>query len=90
MDSTSSSTSINDILALKGKKIVFLNIRMLLPDINNLRLDFELSNVLAVWLNETWLNVNISDSLIKIEGFKLFRLDRTINKRGGGGRCYLC
>lgn len=81
---SSNSNTLDDILSLKGKNIVFLNIRSLLPNINNLRLNFELSNILAICITESWLNVLIPDVLIAIEGFKFLRLDRSINKRGGG------
>lgn len=86
----STTKNVDELLSLKGKKILFLNICSILPNINNLRLDFENSNILAICITESWLNTHIPDVLIKILGFNTIRLDQAIKKRGGGGYCRFC
>lgn len=69
---------------MKGVKMAFLNIRSLLTNINSLK--HELDNVVltALGISETWLNTKIPDLLVNVNGFNIFRLDRSISKRGGG------
>ena len=68
----------------RGLKIVHQNIQSLTKKIDQLR--FICSSVQAgihlLTLSETWLNEQILDSEISIEGYKIFRLDRA--NRGGG------
>lgn len=62
-------------------KVVHINIRSILSKIDLLK-DFLLEadyDIVAV--GETWLNDNISDDVIYIEGYRVLRLDRG---RGGG------
>lgn len=73
----------------KGRKFVLLNVRSLLPNINLIRHDFELSNYAVIGINETWLNQKIPDPLVSIKGFNLLRSDRKGNKRGGGLILYI-
>lgn len=74
---------------LKGRKIFFLNIRSILANINGFRSYLENSNLLACGLSETWLNNNVHNKLISINGFNLVRLDRVTKKRGGGLLFYI-
>lgn len=78
-----------ELLVCRGRKIIFLNIRSLSANINLLRHDFEMSDVMAIGLSETWLNPKLHDSLFNLQGFKLVRLDRPPPKRGGGLAFYI-
>ena len=77
----------------KGFKIVHLNIRSLLPKIEQLRTILYDSTIDIITISETWLHNKHCDDLVQIEGFKLFRLDRERrdgqNKRGGGLAVYV-
>lgn len=63
--------------------------RSLLPNINLLRHDFDLTNLSLIGVTETWLKSRIHDHLVNIKGFNIVRLDRSVNKRGGGLLIYL-
>lgn len=91
-DNDTTNTNITDIEGLKaakGRKLVFLNVRSLLSNINLLRAEFEHSNLLVIGICETWLTTRIHDSLIAIDGFNLVRHDRKLSKRGGGLLLYI-
>lgn len=75
---------LSDLLDGKGQKVIFLNIRSLTKNFCGFEADFKNSDLLAIGLVETWLNVNIRSSILKLQGFSLIRLDRMIDKRGGG------
>lgn len=80
---------LNVLLQAKGRKFAFINVRSLLPNINLLRHDFELTDLTAIGVSESWLNHKVHDSLFKINGFNLVRLDRMGGKRGGGLVLYI-
>ena len=76
---------------VKGFKVATLNVRSLankIPEIQNLFVGFQ-----VICLCETWLDKHTPDVLLNIEGYTLFRLDRSsnvsavsavnANKRGG-------
>ena len=67
---------------IKGFKVGMLNIRSLWPHIDELRLHFGGFDILGVC--ETWLNPSMTSQMEKLHGHMMFRLDRTVNKRGGG------
>lgn len=69
----------------RGRKFAFVNVRSLLPNINLMHHDFELSNFAVIGISKSWLNAKIPDPLIAIRGFNQIRLDRAVSKRGGGG-----
>ena len=71
----------------KGVKIVHLNIRSLVKKIDQLRLIIEGSNIDIITLSESWLHQGLNSQLISVQGYKLFRLDRSThtNKKRGGG-----
>lgn len=73
----------------KGQKIIFLNVRSLYNHISELTLDFSMTNFLAICICETWLNHTMDSRLIAIPGFKVARLDRTHDCRGGGLVIYI-
>lgn len=64
-----------------------INIRSLLPKLEQLT-DFLVDkNVSILALSETWLNRDISDNLLSIQGYNLIRIDR--DGRGGGVALYI-
>ena len=73
-----------DVVKTRGLKIVHQNIQSITKKINELRLirSSVQSGIHFITLSETWLNEQILDSEISIEGYKVFRLDRA-NKGGG-------
>lgn len=79
----------NELQTANGRKFVFINVRSLLPNINLMRHDFELSNFTIIGISETWLNKRIPDPLVSMRGFNLIRLDRKGDKRGGGLLIYI-
>lgn len=68
-------------------KIFHVNIRSLLPKINQLRDHIYDSCYDIVCITETWLNVDLSDDLLLIRNFTLYRQDR--GGRGGGVAIYI-
>ena len=68
-------------------KILFFNVRSLLPKIDNLRILISVFSPDIVCLVETWLDADISDSEIAIQGYSITRLDR--NRHGGGVLFYI-
>lgn len=61
------------------------NVRSVFPKIDELRLSISCLNVDIIVITESWLNDNISDDLLHMNDFDLFRYDRI--KRKGGGVC---
>ena len=86
----------NELGELKGLKIVHLNVRSLLKKIDQVRLIIEDSGINILTISETWLQSHLNNSLVAIEGFQSFRLDRNCKrrsgstKRGGGLISYVC
>ena len=83
-------------MAIKGLKILSLNVHRLYPNLSELHVRFKDFDILCFC--ETWLNSNIKDQMISKEGFKIFRLDRESGnittkkgkpKRGGGLIVYI-
>ena len=66
----------------KGFKIGMLNVRSLWPNLDELRIHFSDFDVIGIC--ETWLNPTMPSQMINLHKHKLFRLDRTSGKRGGG------
>ena len=72
----------------KGLHFVHLNIRSLLAKgkFSTLKAQLIDSNMHVISLSETWLNNKIPMSMLDINGFQLYRLDRqNRNKKRGGG-----
>lgn len=89
MDITLNIKNCDELKASKGQIFAFLNIRSVYNNLSELQADFNNSNLVALGLSETWLNQNILSSMVNIDGYKAIRLDRQINKRGGGVMIYL-
>jgi exonuclease III len=71
----------------KGFKIGHLNIQSLRFKVDHVRILLN-DNFDLLCLTETWLNGNINDSEIKIDGYNVSRLDRT-HMGHGGILCYV-
>lgn len=84
-----SITNCSELKDSKGQKFLFLNVRSVFNNLSKLQADFNNSNFVAIGFTETWLHQNILSSMISINGFKPIRLDRQIEKHGGGIMIYL-
>ena len=73
--------------SISGLKVFHLNIRSLrnIAHLSQLRELARSGNFDIITISETWLNTTITSASVKLEGFKLFRLDRL--HKGGGGVC---
>ena len=83
-------------MTIKGLKILSLNVRSLYSNLSELHVRFKDFDILCFC--ESWLNSSITDQMILMEGFNLFRLDREKGnittkkgkpKRGGGLVIYI-
>ena len=87
-------TSFLNISREKGVSFIHMNVRSLFPKIDQIRAIFQDSKIGVVTISETWLNHRVSDSMINIEGYTMYRQDRSThstgdksnnNKKRGGG-----
>ena len=62
-----------------------LNIRSLLPKIDQMRKLLMESNLDFLCITESWLNCNVSTDRVNIPGYSCYRKDRTTGKVGYGG-----
>ena len=65
-----------------------INARSLLPKIDELTLFLSCCQPSVVAVTESWLNIDIEDGLVSINGYNIFRKDRP-SRRGGGVWVYL-
>jgi Endonuclease-reverse transcriptase len=70
-------------------KCLYFNARNLVHKIIELELLVKSENSDIIGISKTWLNVNILDSEMSIEGYTLLRKDRSDNRRGGGVALYI-
>ena len=71
----------------RGFKIAHLNVRSLFKHIEELRIYLEKQQFDIISLNETMLDISISNHEIKINGYDIVRKDR--NRHGGGVAIYI-
>ncbi|XP_019631566.1 PREDICTED: uncharacterized protein LOC109475403 [Branchiostoma belcheri] len=71
----------------KGVKMIHLNIRSLLPKLDEIRAALINNPVDILTLNETWLDPSIDDNELYIPNYTLYRKDR--NRQGVGVACYV-
>ena len=79
-----------------GLHFMHLNVRSLadIKKVDMIKLQFRNSGAHLIGLSETWLKDEIPDSLLRIEGYNISRLDRAelredgTRKRGGGVAVY--
>ena len=79
--------TLGDLSAQKGFKLVHLNIRSLFKKLDQLKILLDSSKIDVVTLSETWLNTSIFSTSINLEGYGLYRQDRSSgnSKKGRGG-----
>ena len=65
-----------------------LNIRSVLPKHDELQLMLDNGQNLVFGLSESWRSDKITDSVVGVPRFRVFRRDR--NRRGGGVMVYVC
>ena len=78
-------------LGSNGFNIIHINIQSMPAHIDELRSDLSAKTLDAIYLSETWLNLTHSAPMVKVEGYSIFRNDRSSmrtgvreTKRGGG------
>lgn len=64
--------------------MIGLNVRSLVSKYEQIEAILDDGRIDVLSLNESWLNNNISNNLIRIEGYKIYRLDRAMRRKGGG------
>ncbi len=84
---------ITDLLALgklPGISLGHINIRSLFGKLEDIIRILDLGSLCILGISETWLNTSVSDQMINIPGYDLYRGDRTANsgKTTGGGVCF--
>ena len=79
--------SLSDLSSAKGILIASLNIRSVMQHFDEIKLILEHRDIDILLLQETFLYSSISNAVIEIDGYNLFRNDRDsgTGKRGGGG-----
>lgn len=68
---------------MRGFKVMGLNVRSLLPKIDNMKLDLMDGEIDVVSCTETWLHSDIPMSLINIVNYKCYRFDRAVKRNDG-------
>ena len=74
-------------LKKKGLHFIHVNVRSLIPKLDEIKLLLLKRNITVLALSETWLNDSVSDSEIDIHGYVVVRKDR--NRHGGGVCLYV-
>lgn len=67
--------------------VAHINIRSLIPHFNDFRSHILDKNYSIIAVSETWLDVNVTNEMITIEGYSIIRRDRC-GQRGGGVAIY--
>lgn len=70
-----------------GLNICHINAQSLKRKIDEFRHNFEMSGVDIICVSETWFNSSITDSIISVEGYNVYRNDRS--SLGGGVALYV-
>ena len=70
-----------------GLGFFHLNVRSLVPKMDMLRIWAHSTDADVFVLSETWLSKSVSDKVINISGYNVFRSDRP--NRGGGVAIYI-
>ena len=83
----SNPLSFDSLNMLKGFKIAHINVRSLLKKMDQIRLLLQDVKLDVFTVSESWLKSHLDTSLIDLEGYKAFRLDRhTETKKGKKGK----
>lgn len=81
---------LNSALNLKSKlNICHINSRSITSKIDEFRRIFLKTNVHVIMISESWLSEDVTDSMVRIQGYKLFRNDRNTTTKGGGVAMYV-
>ena len=72
----------------RGLKISHLNVRSLLPKLDDIRILLKDGPFDIFTISETWLNASILDQELHIPGYSVIRQDRA-DKQGGGTAAYI-
>lgn len=91
-DETLTSRSLRDVKSTKGFKLVHMNARSLLHNLDEINVCFLDGAFDAVVLTETWLHSNVSEALICNPDYTCTRLDRQTTlpsgkRKSSGGIC---
>jgi len=70
-----------------GLRMVHLNVRSLLPKLDQLHIWAKMTKADVLVISETWLKKSISSHDIALEGYNVFRADR--KSKGGGVAMYI-
>lgn len=73
----------------KQFKIALLNVRSLVIKFATFKETISKISWDIIILTETWCNNNITNEIISLDGYQLFRKDRNLNIRGGGIVVYI-
>lgn len=71
----------------KGFKIVSINIRSLTSKFVQLEAILDNTKVDVLCINKSWLGETTNNNQVRINDYKIYRLNRREKKRGGGGLC---
>ena len=81
--------------AAKGFKMAHLNVRSIIKEMDQIKLQLLNSSIDIFTISETWLKPHLQTQLVELDGFKVYRLDRCTKtlkkgmKRGGGLLTYV-
>ena len=75
--------SIEQLNAVKGLKLIHLNIRSLPKKMDQLRLIMSHTSIDVLTISESWLKSHLNLGLKELEGFVHYRLDRGTRKGAG-------
>ena len=78
-------TDPDEVKKAKGLKFSHLNIRSLINKVDQFRVHFARSNLDIITLSETWLTKDISSNILEMEGYQLYRGDRSFVEHDGNG-----
>ena len=85
---TITDTTVFGKLHTRGISISHLNVRGLRSSLDELRLLLKNQTIDVFSISESWLNINVCDEELKIEGYNLIRKDRSY-ANGGGVAVYI-
>ncbi len=77
----------SDFKSRTGLGFIHLNVRSLFPKLDMIKIWVNTTNADIIVLSETWLKKSITDDLIYIDGYKVYRTDRV--GKGGGVAIYV-
>ena len=71
----------------QGLALAHLNVRSLLPKMEEIRILLSITKLDIFTVSETWLDSSVDDSEVQIAGYQCLRADR--NRHGGGVAFYI-